>query len=31
MGSLLIEPGSPSENGYGESFNGRLTDEFSDR
>ena len=30
MGSktLYIEPGSPWENGYGESFNGRLRDEL---
>ena len=26
-GVLYIEPGSPWENGYGESFNGRLRDE----
>jgi transposase InsO family protein len=26
-GTLYIEPGSPSENGYGESFNGKLRDE----
>ena len=27
-GTLYIEPGSPWENGYGESFNGKLRDEF---
>ena len=26
--TLFIEPGSPWENGYGESFNGRLRDEL---
>ena len=26
-GRLYIEPGSPWENGYGESFNGQLRDE----
>jgi transposase InsO family protein len=26
-GALYIEPGSPWENGYGESFNGKLRDE----
>ena len=26
-GRLYIEPGSPWENGYGESFNGKLRDE----
>ena len=26
--TLFIEPGSPWENGYVESFNGRLRDEF---
>ncbi|MEO1312136.1 MAG: integrase core domain-containing protein, partial [Pseudomonadota bacterium] len=26
--TLFIEPGSPWENGYNESFNGRLRDEF---
>ena len=26
-GSLYIEPGSPWENGYCESFNGKLRDE----
>ena len=28
---LFIEPGSPWENGYVESFNGKLRDEFLDR
>lgn len=28
VGPLFIEPGSPWENGYNESFNGRLRDEF---
>lgn len=28
VGSLYIEPGSPWENGYEESFHGRLRDEF---
>jgi putative transposase len=28
VGTLYIEPGSPWENGYGESFNGKLRDEF---
>ena len=27
-GTLYIEPGSPWENGYCESFNGKLRDEF---
>ena len=27
VGTLLIEPGSPWENGYVESFNGKLRDE----
>ena len=27
VGTLFIEPGSPWENGYVESFNGNLTDE----
>jgi transposase InsO family protein len=27
--TLYIQPGSPWENGYNESFNGRLRDEFS--
>lgn len=26
--TLYIEPGSPWENGYNESFNGRLRDEY---
>ena len=26
--TAYIEPGSPWENGYGESFNGKLRDEF---
>jgi putative transposase len=26
--TLYIEPGSPWENGYGESFNSKLRDEF---
>ena len=29
--TLYIEPGSPWENGYCESFNGKLTDELLDR
>lgn len=29
--TLFIEPGSPWENGYVESFNGKLTDELLDR
>jgi len=29
--TLFIEPGSPWENGYVESFNGRLRDELLDR
>ncbi len=29
--TLYIEPGSPWENGYIESFNGKLTDELLDR
>ena len=29
--TLFIEPGSPWENGYNESFNGRLRDEVLDR
>jgi len=29
--TLFIEPGSPWENGYIESFNGRLRDELLDR
>jgi hypothetical protein len=28
VGTLYIEPGSPSENGYAESFHGRLRDEL---
>ncbi len=28
VGTLYIEPGSPWENGYGESFNGKVRDEF---
>ena len=28
---LYIEPGSPWENGYVESFNGKLRDEFLNR
>ncbi len=28
VGTLLIEPGSPRENGYVESFNGKLRDEL---
>lgn len=28
VASLLIEPGSPWENGYGESFNGKSRDEL---
>ena len=31
MGTLFIEPGSPWENGYIESFNGKLRDELLDR
>ena len=31
MRTLFIEPGSPWENGYVESFNGRLRDELLDR
>lgn len=27
VGTLFLEPGSPWENGYVESFNGRLRDE----
>ena len=30
-GTLYIEPGSPWENGYIESFNGKLRDELLDR
>ena len=29
--TLYIEPGSPWENGYSESFNGKLRDELLDR
>ena len=29
--TLVIEPGSPWENGYVESFNGKLRDELLDR
>ncbi len=29
--TLYIEPGSPWENGYVESFNGKLRDELLDR
>ena len=29
--SLFIEPGSPWENGYVESFNGKLRDDILDR
>ena len=29
--TLFIEPGSPWENGYVESFNGQLRDELLDR
>jgi putative transposase len=29
--TLFIEPGSPWENGYGESFNGKMRDELLDR
>ena len=29
--TLFIEPGSPLENGYVESFNGKLRDELLDR
>lgn len=29
--TLFIEPGSPGENGYSESFNGKLRDELLDR
>ena len=28
MNTLFIEPGSPWENGYNESFNGKLRDEL---
>ena len=29
--TLFIEPGSPWENGYNESFNGKLRDEVLNR
>jgi IS30 family transposase len=29
--TLFIEPGSPWENGYNESFNGKLRNELLDR
>ena len=31
VGTLYIQPGAPWENGFNESFNGRLRDEFLDR
>ncbi len=31
VGTLLIEPGSPWDNGYVESFNGKLRDELLDK
>ena len=31
VGTLFIEPGSPWENGYNESFNGKLRDELLNR
>ncbi len=31
MRNLFIEPGSPWENGYIESFNGKLRDELLNR
>ncbi len=31
MKTLFIEPGSPWENGYVESFNGKLRDELLER
>ena len=31
VGTLFIEPGSPWENGYVESFNGKLRDELLER
>ena len=31
MQTLFIEPGSPWENGYVESFNGKFRDELLDR
>jgi len=29
--TLFIEPGSPWENGYNESFNNKISDELLDR
>ncbi|UCG83489.1 MAG: transposase, partial [Dehalococcoidia bacterium] len=31
VGTLFIEPGSPWENGYIESFNGKMRDELLNR
>jgi len=31
VGPLYIEPGSPWENGYAESFQGKFRDELLDR
>ena len=31
VGTLYIEPGSPWENGYIESFNGKMRDELLNR
>jgi transposase InsO family protein len=31
VGTAFIEPGSPWENGYCESFNGKMRDEFLNR
>ena len=31
VGTLFIEPGNPWENGYIESFNGKLRDELLNR
>ena len=31
VGTLFIDPGSPWENGYNESFNGKLRDELLNR
>ena len=31
MRTLFVEPGSPWENGFVESFNGRMRDELLDR
>jgi len=31
IGTLFIEPGSPWENGYVESFNGKMRDELLNR